>query len=87
VEERLLLDRIALHAADVAPGDIERAAAVEAHLADASGAVGKGTRVAAGDTANASRVERADQFAGPDGRVEHVLEGHPTIVRRLTIAD
>ena len=42
VEERLLLDGIALHAADVAPWHAERAATVEADLAHAHRAVGDG---------------------------------------------
>ena len=48
VEERLLLDRIALHAADVAPRHVELAVAIEAHLADAERAVGDRALVAAG---------------------------------------
>src|SRR5262249_21356501 len=49
VEKRLLLYRIALHAADVAPGDEQRAAAIEADLAHPSRAVGQRTAVAARD--------------------------------------
>ena len=40
MKEGLLLDRIALHAADVAPRHVQRAAVVEAHVADAQRAVG-----------------------------------------------
>ena len=69
VEERLLLDRVALHAADVAPRHVQRPAPVEADLADAGGAVGQGTGVAAGDAADAPLVERLDQGAGPHGRL------------------
>ena len=47
VEERLLLDRIALHAADVAPRHAAAGRRVEAHLADADRAVGQRTAVAA----------------------------------------
>ena len=54
VEERLLLDRIALHAADVAPRHPQPPALVEAHLADADGAVGQGTAMAARVTAQAA---------------------------------
>ena len=76
VEERLLLDRIALHAADVAPRDVQRAAAVESDFADAMCAVGQRTRVPAGDAADAPVVERLDELAGPNGRLEHVLQRH-----------
>ena len=48
VEERLLLDRIALHAADIAPGHLQAAALVEAHLADADRADRERAAVAAG---------------------------------------
>ncbi len=39
VKERLLLDRIALHATDVAPGHHEASAPVEAHFAHTGRAV------------------------------------------------
>ena len=80
MEERLLLDRIALHAADVAPRDVQRAAAVESDLADARGAVGQRTGVPAGDASDAAVVERLDEFAGPNGRLEHVLQRHKDIL-------
>src|SRR6185503_9344906 len=48
VKERLLLDRIALHAADVAPGHQRAAGLVEAHLAHADGAFRQRTAVPAG---------------------------------------
>src|SRR5262249_44079476 len=51
VEERLLLDRIALNATDISPGDTQPAALVEPDLADADGALGQRTFVAARVTA------------------------------------
>ena len=64
VEERLLLDRIALHAADVAPRHAQPAALVEAHLADADRALGQRTAVAAGVAAQAA-VAAARRRARP----------------------
>ncbi len=58
VEERFLLDRVALHAADVAPRRVEIAAAVEAYLADADRAVGDRTAVAAREAADAAVAQR-----------------------------
>src|SRR6476620_7098439 len=80
VEERLLLDWIALHSADVAPRDVKRAAAVESDLTDARCAVWQRTLVPAGDAADAPVVERLDEYAGPDGRLEQVLQGHKAIL-------
>ena len=82
VEERLLLDRIALHAADVAIRHVQHAAAIEAHLADAGGAVGNGTRVAARMTAQPAAVDRLDQLRRGLDRpgLEHLSEsGHEFI--------
>ena len=56
VEEGLLLDGIALRAGHVAPGREQRAAAVEADLADTGGAVGNRARVAAGEAAHPRAV-------------------------------
>jgi hypothetical protein len=57
VEERLLLDGIALHSGGVSPGDVENAAPVVANLADAGLAFGNRTAVAAGETADTVVVE------------------------------
>jgi len=84
VEKRLLLDRIALHAADVAPRDVQRAAAVESNLADTKCAVGQRTCVSAGDAADAPVVERLDELARPNGRLEHVLQRHRNILPRVS---
>ena len=63
VEERLLLDRIALHAADVAPRHAQRSALVEAHLADADRAVGQRTAMAAGEAAQPAVRQDVVQLA------------------------
>src|SRR5271165_5022617 len=57
MEERLLLDRIALHAAHITPRDIESAAAVISNFANSGLAVGNRTAMAAGVTANAIAVK------------------------------
>ena len=62
VEERLLLDRIALHAADVAPRHVQPPAAIEADLAHAHRALGDRTLVPAGVAADASALDRLDEL-------------------------
>src|SRR5258708_10913390 len=57
VEERLLLDRIALGSGNVSPGNVEGAAAVVTDFADTRLAVGDGAAVAAGEAANPAMVE------------------------------
>ena len=52
MEERLLLDRIALHAGDVAERDAQLAVLVEAHAANAVAPGADQAAVAAGDAAN-----------------------------------
>ena len=54
MEERLLLDGIALHARGVSPGNVELAAAIEADFADSGLAFGNGAAVSAGKTADAA---------------------------------
>ena len=62
MEERLLLDRIALHAADVAVRHLQYAATIEADLADAGGAVRNGTRVTARMAAQPAAIDRLDEL-------------------------
>jgi hypothetical protein len=52
MKKRLLLDRIALHSAHVAPGDIQGAALVIADLANPRLAFRNGTAMSAGITPN-----------------------------------
>jgi hypothetical protein len=62
VEERLLLDGIALDSADVAVGDVELAAEVEADFADSGLPFGDGALVSAGVAAQAIAVQRFHQL-------------------------
>jgi hypothetical protein len=52
VKKRLLLDRIALHAANVAPRRMQRPTSVEPHLAHPDCAVGNAALMTAGVAAN-----------------------------------
>jgi hypothetical protein len=64
VEKRLLLDWITLHSSDIAPRNIERAAAVEANLTDTGLSLGNGAAVAAGIAAHSIAIKLF-----PKGRV------------------
>jgi hypothetical protein len=77
VEEWLLLDGIALRAADISPGNVELAAAVVADFADARLAFGDGATVSAGEAAEAIVFEfLAESRIGlADADVEDVAEG------------
>ena len=66
VEERLLLDRVALHAGDVAERHAQLAAFVEAHLANAAMPRADETAMAAGDATNALALGPPQRT---DGRV------------------
>jgi hypothetical protein len=57
VEERLLLNGIALSSGNVSPGDVKSAATVVADFADAGLTVGDGAAVAAREAANPAIVE------------------------------
>ena len=57
MEEGLLLDRIALDAADIAPGYIERSSPVVPDFADPRLAVGDGAAMSAGVAAHAVAIE------------------------------
>src|SRR5690242_18577923 len=69
MEKRLLLDRIALHAAYIAPGDIEITPTVEAHLAHATLPLGNGAAVSAGKAAHPVTVQLFVKFGGGFGDV------------------
>ncbi len=77
MEEGLFLDGIALHPCGVSPGRVERAAAIEAHFADAGLAFGNRTAVTAGETPHAvvfeAFVERVVSLV--DFFVEDVPQG------------
>src|SRR3954468_10796542 len=91
VEEGLLLDRIALDATHVAPRHAQVAAAIDAHFADADGAVRNRTFVAARVTADAISRDWLDEFRRClcRSRLEYVSKrGHTAIVRsRAAIRD
>ena len=62
MEERLLLDRIALHAADVTKRNVEDAAAIEADLAHTSRPVWNRAGVTTGMAPQPAAVDGLDQF-------------------------
>ena len=76
MEEGLLFDRVALHAAHVAPGHVELAAAIEADLADARQAVGDGTAVAAREATHAVSVKLFVEVSLADVRVQNFAKCH-----------
>jgi hypothetical protein len=57
VEERLLLDRVALYAADIPPRHVQSAAPVVADFADAGLTFGNRAAMTAGVAANAIAIE------------------------------
>ena len=76
MEERLLLDGIALQSSNVPERDVEFAAAIEANFADSALTFGDGTAMSAGEAANAIALdglaERRITFA--DASIEDVAE-------------
>ncbi len=75
VKERLLLDGIALDAADIAPGYIQGAALVVADFANAGLPLGNRAAMSAGEAAHAIAVELFVQLALADVFVDDVAEG------------
>src|SRR5436853_4828328 len=75
VEKRLLLDRIALHAAYVSPRHQQAPAFVEAHLADANRALGERTAVPAGVAAKSPVGQRFVELAHARLAREHLSQG------------
>jgi hypothetical protein len=82
MEERLLLDRITLHSADVPPGNVELTAAIKAHFADTRLTVGNGATVSAGEAAHAIAVKFLNQvgIGLSDAGIEDVAEGGHRII-------
>jgi len=64
MEKRLLLDRATLNSGDIAPGNIERTAVIEANLADTGLSLGNRAAVAAGIAAHSIAIQLL-----PKGRV------------------
>ena len=75
VEERLLLDGIALHSAHITPGHIEHSSLVVAHFADAGLTIGNGTAVTAGVAAHPVAIQLLVQIALTDILVDDVAKG------------
>jgi hypothetical protein len=62
MEKRLLLDRIALHTAHVATGNVKLPSAVVANLANSGLTLRNGTTMPAGKAPNPIAIKRFDQF-------------------------
>ena len=75
MEKRLLLDGVALNAADISPRDIQSSAAIVTHLANSRLTVRDGTAVAAGVTAHAIAVELFVKLALTHVFVNDVTQG------------
>ena len=75
VEERLLFNGIALHAADVSPGNIKLSSLIEANFADAGLCVGDGTTVSAGETAHAITIKFFVKLTFANVFVEDLAKG------------
>ncbi len=75
MEERLLLDGIALHAAHISPGHVQSAAAVVANLADSGLPFRDGTAMAAGEAAKPIAVELFVKLAFACVLVDDIAEG------------
>src|SRR6185437_15821194 len=75
VEERFLFDGIALHSAHVAPGDMEHAALVVAHFANAGLTVRNGTAVTTGVAAHPVAIQLLVQIAFTDILIDDVAQG------------
>jgi hypothetical protein len=88
MEKRLLLDRIALHSADIAPRNVESPAAVEANFADARLSVGNRAAVSAGVTAYAVTIELLDQVGVgfSNALIQNVAEGRHAYILSLIVA-
>ena len=74
VEERFLLDGVALHAAHVSPGHVELSAPVEPDFANAELAVRDAAAVPAGEAARKSAVEFLVELALADVFLEDAPE-------------
>ncbi len=75
MEERFLLDGIALHAADVAPGHVKRSALVVTYFADTGLTIRNGTAMATGKTAYPVAIEFLVQVPLADVFVNDFTKG------------
>jgi hypothetical protein len=88
VEERLLLDGIALRSGDVSPGHVECSATVVANFAHAGLTIGDGATVSAGKTADAILVEPLVKMgiSFADSLIENTAKsGHGILASILTL--
>jgi hypothetical protein len=75
MEERFLLNGIALHSTDIAPGNIQLASLVEADLAHARLTFRNRATVAARVAANAIALNRLVQVARADVLIQDLAKG------------
>ena len=75
MEERLLLDWIALHAANVSPGDVESSAAVVPHFADTDLTIGNGATVPTGEATHAVAIKPFIKLAFSNVFVDYMAQG------------
>jgi hypothetical protein len=75
VKKRLLLNRIALHAADVAPRDVQLAALVETDFTHADGTLGQRTAMAAREAPKSPVRQPFVELAFPRFAPENLGEG------------
>src|SRR5437764_4862172 len=89
MEERLFLNGIALHSCGVSPGNVERAAAIEADFADSGLTFWDGAAVTAGETSDTVIVEllvkRRVRLA--DLQIENLTEGRHRILCRYSTSE
>jgi hypothetical protein len=75
VEERLLFDRIALHAAHVSPGNVKSAALVVSDFTDSELAICDRATMPAGIAAHSISVELLIELALPHVVMDNVSKG------------
>jgi hypothetical protein len=75
MEKRLLLDRIALHAADISPRHVKLSALVIADLAHARLTFGNGATMTTREAANAVSLNRLVKFTFANLLVQDISEG------------
>jgi hypothetical protein len=77
MEERLFLNRIALHSANVSPRNVELAALVVTDLADTGLPFKNGTTMATGETTNAIAINHLVKLAFTDVLIQDFAKsGH-----------
>ena len=89
MEEWLLFDWIALHPGYITERNVKRAAAIEAHFADARLAFGNRTTVPTGKAANPIAIDRLPKraIAYMNALIEDFAQGRHTLILRLMEED